>query len=168
MGAPLARRRLTLVLAAAAVCAITRNDAAGAGAQPGTIVLSGGRNWGHLTVTNTGLRPVFLQPLVLVEAWSGGTWHGLVTEMNLVPACDLEGVVRPLPGHVELPAGATLSPPPWRGWSCNGQCECHCRSNTYWGGGPFRFRVLSADASSSYISKAFAMPKIPTRPDDTL
>ena len=168
MPGTLGRRRLVLGLAAAATGAVVRHGAARADAGAGSIVLHSGDHWGHLTVTNTGPTPVLLQPNVQVEALSGGLWHALETEINLVAACDPDGVVRPLPDHIVLPVGASLTPPPWRGWSCNGQCERHCRNNVYWGAGPFRFRVVTSPAGRSFASEPFMMPKVPTRPDDSL
>ena len=161
------RRSLILGTAGWLLTTIGRRDSAYAEGAPAMVVLRAGGHWGHLTVTNTGTNPVFLRAGVVVESLADGVWRPLATEMNLVAACDPDGVVRQLPDHVALPAGASLTPPPWRGWSCNGQCERHCRNNTYWGTGPFRFRILAQDGRSS-ASAPFAMPRVPTRPDDAL
>lgn len=164
------RRRLVGSIVAVAAGGLTRHvwiRAARAADAERAISLQAGGHWGHLTITNNSPMSVSLKSVVLVEALSAGRWHPVVTEMNLVSACDPDGVVRPLKNDVELKARASLTPPPWRGWSCNGQCERHCRTNTYWGPGPFRFSVVTSDGRS-FSSDPFKMPETPTQPDDVL
>lgn len=162
----LERRSFALGLVTS-LAVVTRQGAARTGTDFEPIMLQADSHWGHLTVTNTGSASVRLQPTVQVEALTGGAWHPVVTEMSLVSSCDPDGAVRPTPAYVELAGKASMTPPPWRGWSCNGQCERHCRSNVYWGAGPFRFRVTLA-AGNSFASNPFKMPELPTRPDDVL
>lgn len=119
------------------------------------------RDGGQLLVSNSTSSPVRLNGSVVVEGFDGRVWKPLITEMNLVEACPADGIM--LPGRpVLLSPGRKISPPAWRGWSCSGQCETHCRSNVYWGSGPFRFR-LTAFAGTSYVTNSFRMAAQPNQ-----
>lgn len=118
------------------------------------------RNGGILVVTNPTAAPIRLAGAVGVEGFDGRQWKPLITEINLVAACPIDGVVRPVPAMTLRP-GQTFSPPPWQGWSCRGQCETHCRSNVYWGAGPFRFRVTEVSGRSA-VTNRFRMPARPS------
>lgn len=133
-------------------------DAACAVGAPRVTVTS--RDGGGLVVENGAGAPVRLNGAVAVDGFDGKTWKPLITEMSLVAACDPDGVVRPS-GVVVLGARQVLRPPPWRGWSCSGQCEAHCRSNIYWGSGPFRFRLTEATTGAEIASGRFSMPAHP-------
>ena len=117
------------------------------------------RDGGKLVVANPTAAPVRLNGSVRVEGFDGRAWKPLITEMMLVEVCPSDGVAVPV-SAVVLSPGQTLSPPPWRGWSCRGQCETHCRSNIYWGSGPFRFR-LTASSSATFVTNSFHMPVQP-------
>lgn len=119
------------------------------------------RDGGGLVVTNPTAAAVRLNGSVAVEGFYGRAWKPLITEMNLVGSCPIDGVVVPTKA-VLLNPGQALSPPPWRGWSCSGQCETHCRSNIYWGSGPFRFRLTNTDGSVVFTN-IFHMPSKLTR-----
>ena len=114
---------------------------------------------GKLVVSNPTAAAITLNGTVIVEGFDGKTWKPLVTDMNLVGSCPIDGIATPV-ASVTLQAGQALVPPSWRGWSCSGQCETHCRSNIYWGSGPFRFRLTKA-AGTSLVSSSFQMPSQP-------
>lgn len=118
------------------------------------------RDGGGLTVVNGTGAAVRLQAAVGVEGLDRRGWNALPTEMNLVAACPAVEAEAP-PAPVTLAPGARLSPPPWRGWSCSGQCELFCMSNAYWGTGPFRFRITTAARDATVVSAPFHMPDRP-------
>lgn len=117
------------------------------------------RDGGKLIVANQTAASFRLKGSVVVEGFDGRVWKPLITEMNLVASCPTDGVVAPARA-VLLSPGQKLSPPTWRGWSCSGQCETHCRSNVYWGSGPFRFRLTNA-SGAAIVTNSFRMPAEP-------
>ena len=136
-----------------------------AASVPGkAILLQLGPGAGRLTVVNLTGIPQRLRTAVIVEQRGPPGWAAVVTEMNLVAGCDPRGVASDTAACTVLGPQQSLAVPPWLGWSCNGQCQLHCRANIYWGGGPFRFAVLPCDGPARFVSAAFHMPSLPGRP----
>lgn len=147
-------RGLQIALTAAV---LTGSTFAGAVGVPGLKIVA--RDGGTLLVVNPTTDPIRLNGAVVVEGLHGQAWEPLSTEMNLIGSCPANGVAVTRPAVV-LAAGQKLTPPRWRGWSCAGQCNAHCRSNLYWGSGPFRFRLTGA-TGAVFLTNSFRMPAQP-------
>lgn len=116
---------------------------------------------GALRVANLTGTAQRLDRLVTVQASYDGAWHPVTTEMALNVDCPGHGLANTSPGCVVLEPHQTIVPPPWLGWSCNGQCNFVCRANIYLGEGPFRFVLRPCDGGPEIVSAAFAMPRQP-------
>jgi hypothetical protein len=125
----------------------------GAGAEE-TVLLRLGARPGEVSIINAGTVPVRLRSKIIVEYESDSGWLEALTEMYLGAQCDAKAAV----DSVTIPAGQTLQPLPWEGFSCG--CHRSCRANVYWGDGPFRFRLTGCDGTS-FVSEAFRMPRDP-------
>ena len=158
------RRRLLGHACALAGLAVS-GPACRAAPVPGEdVLLQLGPGAGRLTVVNLTGIPQRLRTAVIVEQQVASGWAAVVTEMNLVAGCDPRGAVLDTAACTVLGPQQSLTAPPWLGWSCNGQCQLHCRANIYWSSGPFRLAVLACDGPARFVSAAFPMPSLPRRP----
>jgi hypothetical protein len=94
-------------------------------------------------------------------------WHASDALVYLDPACHAEP---PAERCVTLGAGATLSPQPWTGLTCSGQCRPACAGDHYLRGMSLRFVVSTCDGVDRYAGPAFRLEKfedvpLPERPD---
>lgn len=148
-----------LAIASAALAAFLSNGCTSSAAVGVSSLVIAAHDGGTLVVSNPTTTAITIKGSVVVEGSDGKTWKPLITEMSLVGSCPIDGIAMPV-ATITLKPKQTLNPPPWRGWSCSGQCETHCRSNMYWGSGPFRFRLTDI-AGAAIVSGSFGMPRQP-------
>lgn len=109
---------------------------------------------GAFAIDNRGDEAVDLATEVIVEREIDGRW----TQANIRFLDLTESCAEPLPACRQLAAGASLTPLPWNGYTCSGQCQRSCRSNRYAGPGTFRIVVHRCDRKERYLSSGFTMP----------
>jgi hypothetical protein len=109
---------------------------------------------GAVVVENHG-PAIRLSREVLVERKLDGKWIQANVFFELAEKC---GAGQEPPVCVDLPARGSLTPVPWNGYSCSGQCPRSCRSNHYAPPGEFRFVAQTCDRKQRYRGEAFTMP----------
>jgi hypothetical protein len=140
------RRSLALVVLSAGIAGM-------AVPVTGEVVVTSERDPGSLRLHNNG-PSISLASRIIVERWRDGRWIETPVRMNLVEKCSLDDP----PACLTLPAGTTMTPVPWRGNNCSGQCPYSCRSNQYVGPGQFRFVVKSCDGTRAFSGPEFVLP----------
>jgi hypothetical protein len=139
--------RLGILFLAAAI-------ATAAYAQTNGVVVRNLATPGALAVENHGSE-ISLSREVLVERKLDGAWIKANVLFELAEKC---GAGEEPPACVDLSAKGSLTPVPWNGYTCSGQCPRSCRSNHYAPPGEFRFVVQTCDRKQRYRGEAFVMP----------
>jgi len=110
---------------------------------------------GAFEIENTTRAPVKLATEARIER--DGAPLDAVDDYRLVEDCSAKP-----DACVEIPAGATLRPVPWTGFSCSSQCNQNCDKNVWMGGAAsFRFAVKTCDGARTIRTPAFTMPRDP-------
>jgi hypothetical protein len=89
-----------------------------------------------------------------IEQRASSGWETAFSEYYLVNTCD--GIAT-APACVTLAPGAVLRPPPWNGYTCDGQCPRACKGNAYRPPGDFRLVLTPCGGGAELFGKPFAM-----------